>query len=281
MSTQESTLPAPAPPPAPTEPDLRALYPGRDEWLYDVEDNTVWRPVSRDLGGGHRPTLRCKADSCDFDACVKQPEGNSEALRDKIAADLGIILELPVAPCLLRRDAGGGVGMVAKIIGDLALDLNKYQARMQTAYPGIDCRGRISALYPDELFAFDVWIWNIDRHNGNVVHTGFYERADMLYGIDHGHSFGCDGGATSQWANTVPTIGDVQFPNLLTRHFDRDRLIRCAKDIEGLDPKIVEYIAVRAAAVFGTDREEQTARVIAGALTARQGLIVQWAEAKQ
>jgi hypothetical protein len=82
------------------------------------------------------------------------------------------------------------------------------------------------------LYAFDTWIANVDRHQGNLLIDG----PNNIWLIDHGHAF-----TGPTWtANNLDPVADYQNKlNLwLTRHLSSDQKLKRAKEIDTLAPTL-------------------------------------------
>lgn len=270
-----------------TADDLRRDYPLLDPWVYEIEDDRVWIPVGK-MQDGHRPTFRFRSPTEDFLTCIKEDDGYGGCLLDKIASDLAGILQIPVPPSLLRKSASG-VGLVSLMPGDYCPNVSRFITRHESSY-GESPIAYLASIYPDSLIPFDLWVWNMDRHDGNLIHVERYDdESTAIYGIDHGHSFGCQGRPGTLWDQrpnglNPAEIMSVQLPTPASYRVghglsDKASMITICNSIADLPSEVVKYVVGRAALFSGRTRDIETAGFIAEALTLRRTKVKDWIEA--
>lgn len=145
---------------------------------------------------------------------------------------------------------------------------------------GPDAKAKLSNLYPHEIYAFDLWIENSDRHAANVLYAEELDSSASIWGIDHAHAFGCKGLPTTIWLKVgCSPIQQVQQPNFMTGvRWNKARMLGCCRSIELLADDIIDYVVGRAAAVYGGVVEQDIAPCVSKCLISRRSFVREWVE---
>lgn len=253
-----------------------------DRWFTETyEDLTGWKiipssqPVLEALNAVSRPMASGYKvyNGSDF-AHLKFDDGYPGAFCEKVAAALAAKLTVPVAPCLLI--GGERRGCLSRAMSPFGFTDCARHLKNEPGY-----RNALGKLYPLELYAFDVWIGNIDREAKNVCINDWKQTPLCLYGVDHERAFGFKRTTESSWRSDAPNIRPVQLPDFVERSQVEQGLwemsgfgMRLAKFAEHEIKSIVERIAEG----YGPTLDARDVNGIMAALEARRHQVVRWVE---
>ena len=227
-------------------------------WREVVVDTNPWVEVEAEPGFAHGEAAGFFVNCGPLDGYGKQSGASFRAAHEKVAADLGFELGLPIPPVVLTEPDG-------RLCSVSAIPFPGPQ-KWGTA---LQAPESVSILTPRLLAAssamepFDTWVGNSDRHNeGNLIVSRAIEGGGIAY-IDYSNSL------THSWQagpappivqsiGRYPALGDIEI-----------KIVRETIDkIEALDGQIINSVVDRVPeAYLPADRK----KALSEALLSRRG----------
>lgn len=236
-----------------------------DTWLDEVESAHDWRLINP-LGDRIR---FCRNNETTQFAYLKAEAHLGEALHEKVAADLALMLRLPAAPCLLLW-AAASMWSVSRAPAHHHDRLEVARRALARDRSHTDVDSIFRRLYPSDLYPFDLWVGNDDRNEANLVLVTSATDQSMIVAIDHGACFGGNSG----WRGAEHPPRCSSKPSWAS--IDKAQAVKFCDRIESIEDAHIRYIVARAASVYKDPLPDHWADEIARHLVVRKAMVRQW-----